>query len=454
MVPQPNSPPSTHVIDEAVSFGEDDRMVRAATTVSSLEARHDNGIINKTQSMATPPATGSLGTSSASGLGCHVTIGDTPVQTRSERVFTMPHDSPLPRVNTLGSDEGSLQHNELMDLVTKLSDKVTALETDLKETKKVYGAVYTKLIKKDISTAGVEVSTASTEVKTAGDFGDDIAAETLVYIRRSAAKAKDKGKGIIEESESAMTKTKTKRQQEQERIGLETTMRLQEEFDEEKRQRIARRMLEEERESLSIEERSRLLAEFIDKRKKLQAAKRAEEIRNKPPTRAERRKYMTTFLKNQSNWKAIQFTGYLFEEIKQIFNAVYKEVHSFMPMGIEEESERTKRPGQSLQQESLRRQKTGEASGSAEGQKDKEAGELSQEELQQMVIIVPEEGMNIEALQTKYLIIDWEIYTEVSKNLVQERFNSTEPTEDKERELWVELKRLFKPDADDELWKS
>ncbi|GJU97681.1 hypothetical protein Tco_1326952 [Tanacetum coccineum] len=39
-------------------------------------------------------------------------------------------------------------------------------------------------------------------------------------------------------------------------------------------------------------------------------------------------------------------------------------------------------------------------------------------------------------------------------SLVQERFNSTDFTEDKEIELWVELKRLFEPDVDDELWKS
>ncbi|GJW53156.1 hypothetical protein Tco_0097241 [Tanacetum coccineum] len=36
-------------------------------------------------------------------------------------------------------------------------------------------------------------------------------------------------------------------------------------------------------------------------------------------------------------------------------------------------------------------------------------------------------------------------------DLVHERFNSTEPTKDKERELWVELKRLFEPDDDDTL---
>ncbi|GKA66377.1 RNA-directed DNA polymerase, eukaryota [Tanacetum coccineum] len=38
-------------------------------------------------------------------------------------------------------------------------------------------------------------------------------------------------------------------------------------------------------------------------------------------------------------------------------------------------------------------------------------------------------------------------------SLVKERFRSAEPTEDKERALWVELKRLFEPDKDDVLWK-
>ncbi|GJS80432.1 hypothetical protein Tco_0730313 [Tanacetum coccineum] len=62
-----------------------------------------------------------------------------------DKTPTMPHDSPLLRVHTLGSDEGKMQHNKLMDLVTKLSDIIVALETDLRQTKKVYGAAYTKL---------------------------------------------------------------------------------------------------------------------------------------------------------------------------------------------------------------------------------------------------------------------------------------------------------------------
>ncbi|GKF97590.1 hypothetical protein Tco_0293411 [Tanacetum coccineum] len=59
-----------------------------------------------------------------------------------------PHDLPLPGGHTPGSDEGRMQHTELIDLVIKLSDKVLALETDLQQTKKVYSTTVTKLIMK------------------------------------------------------------------------------------------------------------------------------------------------------------------------------------------------------------------------------------------------------------------------------------------------------------------
>ncbi|GJT37861.1 hypothetical protein Tco_0937726 [Tanacetum coccineum] len=60
----------------------------------------------------------------------------------------MPHDSPILRVHSLGSDEGSLTLNELTVLCTQFSTKVASLEEDLKKTKKVYGNAYTKLILK------------------------------------------------------------------------------------------------------------------------------------------------------------------------------------------------------------------------------------------------------------------------------------------------------------------
>ncbi|GJV02837.1 hypothetical protein Tco_1336406 [Tanacetum coccineum] len=88
-----------------------------------------------------------------------------------------------------------------------------------------------------VNTAGEDISIASPKVKTAGVSVDDVAAESLVYIRRSATKRKDNSKAIMEESEPTQTKTKVK--QEQERLGFEEAQRLQEQFDKEERQRIA-----------------------------------------------------------------------------------------------------------------------------------------------------------------------------------------------------------------------
>ncbi|GKG09445.1 hypothetical protein Tco_0338191, partial [Tanacetum coccineum] len=133
---------------------------------------------------------------------------------------------------------------------------------------------------------GAEVSTAGPEVRTA--------AESLVYIRRSAAKRKDKGKAIIKEAEPIQKKTKL--QLEQERLGLEETLRLQKQLDEEERQRIARvqeeastfntekwdniqaqieadeelaqRLQAQEREGYSKADKARLLVELINERKR------------------------------------------------------------------------------------------------------------------------------------------------------------------------------------------
>ncbi|GJR58142.1 hypothetical protein Tco_1500304 [Tanacetum coccineum] len=156
-----------------------------------------------------------------------------------------------------------------------------------------------------------------------------------------------------------------------------------------------------------------------------------------------------------------QLRGYSFDEIKTLFETTMRRVNTFVPIEREVDravpelaAESSKRVAEEeLDQESSKRKKTGESSKLVEESRDKEADELSQEKLQQMMIIVLEQEMNVEALQTKYLIINWEIYTEGTRNLVKEKFNSTEPTDDKEREIWVELKRLFEPDTDDELWK-
>ncbi|GJX50510.1 putative reverse transcriptase, RNA-dependent DNA polymerase [Tanacetum coccineum] len=55
-------------------------------------------------------------------------LGDRPAQTRFERLSKQSNEPPLSRVNTLGSGEDIMKLQELMDLSTKLSDKVLNLE--------------------------------------------------------------------------------------------------------------------------------------------------------------------------------------------------------------------------------------------------------------------------------------------------------------------------------------
>nr|GEZ69199.1 hypothetical protein [Tanacetum cinerariifolium] len=59
---------------------------------------------------------------------CQEAMWDTIAQTRSERVSTPSYDSSLLGVNTPGSDEKIIKLKELMDLCTKLSDRVLDLE--------------------------------------------------------------------------------------------------------------------------------------------------------------------------------------------------------------------------------------------------------------------------------------------------------------------------------------
>ncbi|GKE96759.1 hypothetical protein Tco_1581614 [Tanacetum coccineum] len=88
-------------IDEAVYEEMDDSLKRTATPATSLDAEHDRGNINKTQSKATLNEPSSSGTSLGSG----------------------------PKGNTLRSGEDRLKLKELMKLCTTLQSRVLALET-------------------------------------------------------------------------------------------------------------------------------------------------------------------------------------------------------------------------------------------------------------------------------------------------------------------------------------
>nr|GFA02333.1 hypothetical protein [Tanacetum cinerariifolium] len=145
-IPQSNVPSS--VADENITKEMHDGLGRATTTASSLEAEQSSGNISKTQTKATQYGPSYPRTSSKGGHGCHVTIRNSPVQARPERLSNFPNEPPLGEGNTSRSGEGSMQLLELMDICTKLSDKVTTLENELKSTKAVYNKAFITLTKR------------------------------------------------------------------------------------------------------------------------------------------------------------------------------------------------------------------------------------------------------------------------------------------------------------------
>ncbi|GKB78222.1 hypothetical protein Tco_0945117 [Tanacetum coccineum] len=168
---------------------------------------------------------------------------------------------------------------------------------------------------------------------------------------------------------------------------------------------LAEKLQAQEREELSIEEKSKLLVELMDKRKKYFAKLRAEEKRRKPLTQAQKRKQMSTYLKNMA--------GYTLKE---------KEA------ALEQES-------------SSKRQKIDEHE--------------KEEDLKQLMKIADDKEIAVDAipLATKPLtIVDLNIVKEGKKsyyNVIRADGQSKRPDEDYERVLYGDLKTMFDPHVED-----
>ncbi|GJW08164.1 hypothetical protein Tco_1570587 [Tanacetum coccineum] len=233
-------------------------------------------------------------------------------------------------------------------------------------------------------------------------------------------------------------------------------------------------------------------------------AKRAEEKRNRPPTRAQQRSIMCTYLKNMEGWKPKSLKNKSFANIQELFDNAMKRVNTFVDYRTElvEESSRKaetelveesskkaeaeiahesslKRAGEELEQESSKKQKLEE---------DKES-----EELKQCLEIVPNDGddVTIDAtpLSTKSpTIVDYKIYKEGKKSyfqiirvddnsqmyltfgkmlknfdredlevlwsIVKARFKKTEPMNYMDNFLLLNLKTMFEHHVKDNVWKN
>nr|GEV01657.1 hypothetical protein [Tanacetum cinerariifolium] len=209
------------------------------------------------------------------------------------------------------------------------------------------------------------------------------------------------------------------------------------------------------------------VAEQVKERQSV-SIKRYQDLKKKLVSVAQARKNIMIYLKNMAGYKMKFFKVMSYDAVRPIFEREYNKVRNLFKKDKDVQETNKKRVADEiLLQKSFKKLRAAEVSGSESTQEipNDDPKEITKEDVQSMLEIVPIPEFRVEVIQVKYPIIDWEIHTEdmlkgfdredlvALWNLVKERFSSAEPSEDKERALWVELKRLFEPDANDVLWK-
>ncbi|GJT12126.1 hypothetical protein Tco_0859168 [Tanacetum coccineum] len=294
---------------------------------------------------------------------------------------------------------------------------------------------------------------------------------TSVAITITAASTRPRAKGlVIHEQEQAPTPTA--------KIDVDY--------------QLAQRLQAQEQDELTDEEKARLFVQFLEQRRKYFAAKRAEEKRNRPPTRAQQRSIMCTYLKNMEGWKPKGLKNKSFANIQELFDKAMKRVNTFVDYRtelVEESSKKAeakiarerslKGAGEELEQESSKKQNLEE---------DKES-----EELKKCLEIIPDDrdDVTIDAtpLSTKSpTIVDYKIYRKGKKSyfqiikadgnsymyltfgkmlknfdsedleflwsIVKARFKKIEPVNYMDNFLLLNLKTMFEHHVEDNVWDN
>ncbi|GJS12687.1 hypothetical protein Tco_0407159 [Tanacetum coccineum] len=423
-----------------------------------------------------------------------------------EEPATMPHDSPLRGVRSGKARRRARivlsEDKDTAEDPSKQGRKIAQIDTDPaislvqdEGTSWYQEDVVTqeKNSEKEISTADVPVSTAGAEVSTA-THDVSTAAAALVYISRSASKANDKGKAIMQEPKPIM-KLK-KRVQVQMSVDEELARKVQEEEQ-------AKAMAEQEQERINFEAALELQRQLNEREEVPAEATQSQTIdwsdpvvlryhalQNRPYSVAEVRKNMVMYLKNQAGYKQSFFKGMKYEEIRPIFEKVWDQTHTFVPMDSEDKEKGTEKKSGGTRKKTLAKKRAGEKQSDQSAKRQKTEYDTEKEELKAYLDIVPGEefAMDFESLATKFPIVDWKthvlaenfMYYQIfradgsSKNykifsemlddfdrqdvldlhrLVKARYMTSSP-EGYDLMLWGDLKILFEPDEEDEVWKN
>nr|GEX12592.1 hypothetical protein [Tanacetum cinerariifolium] len=184
-------------------------------------------------------------------------------------------------------------------------------------------------------------------------------------------------------------------------------------------------------------------------------------LKRKPISVAQARKNMIVYLKNMVGYKIAHFKGMTYDQVRPIFEREYKKVQTFLKPDRDEEPTKKRVSIETLLQESFKKLRAEvEVLGFYFSQDTPidDPKEMSEEDVKNILQIVPVPEFKVKALQAyqsfKDMLKDFDREDlDAVWRLTKENFSTTMPTEDKEKALWVELKRLYEPNAVDVLWK-
>ncbi|GJZ72738.1 putative ribonuclease H-like domain-containing protein [Tanacetum coccineum] len=511
--------------DEAVNEEMDDNLERAVTTASSLEAEQDSGNINKTQSKATPnepssPRTSSGGNTLRSGedslklnelmalcttLQSRVIALETTKTTQATEIVSLKkrvkklerrnksRTHGLKRLYTVGSsrrvesskdeclgDEDASKQGRIADIDANKYIYLVNVQTDedmfgvndldgdeviVESVDVVNTAEETRSVVEEVTAVTIPVSAATTTT-TITDVEMTLA-QALAELKSAKPNA---DKVMIQEPEQCTT-TPTLT------TTTDATM-------------ITAVSTRPRAKGLVIREYEQAPTPTVSSQQPSQV-KTAEEKRNRPPTRAQQRSIMCTYLKNMEGWKPKSLKNKSFANIQELFDKAMKRVNTFVDYRtklVEESSKKAeaeiahesslKRAGEELEQESSKKQKVDD---------DKETTELKS----LMEVIPDEEEVALDAIPLAVKspsIVDWKIHKEGKKSyyqiiradgsskmylvfshmlksfdredletlykLVKAKYGSTRPVEDLDLVLYGDLKTMFEPHVEDNVWKN
>nr|GEW71721.1 ribonuclease H-like domain-containing protein [Tanacetum cinerariifolium] len=486
-VPQPSGS-TKHVAGDAIHKERGNRLVRAATTTSSLEAEQDSGKIDKTQSKETPNEASSAGTTSGGGPRCQEAMEDTIAQTRKlnalmelctnlrSRVLALEKTMTThaleitslkrrvkklekkQRIEAIDADEDITlvndQDAEMFD-VSDLQGEEVFVENELAD-KEVNDSVQKVIeeVVEDINTAKLIVNVAP--VSAAGEINAANIATTENVVATITTKEVTLAKALAEFKAS---KPKVKWcfiQEPSKSITTTTTISSKKSQDKGKCIMVEEHVKPKKKEKIRLDEEAAL---------KLQAELQAEFEEEQRLAREKGKKLKD--LKNKS-----------FDSIKKMFDIAFKRVNTFVDFRTELVEGSSKRAGEELTQGSLKKQKVDD---------NKETTKLKE----LMKIIPDEEEVAIDAIPftiKSLKIIDWKIHKEGKKsyyqvirddvnskmymvfnrmlkefdredlkdlyNLVKAKYRSTRPVKDLDLLLWGDLKTMFEPHVEDQVWKK